>query len=45
MNGYLYKLGSDDILKICALEHEREYIINDAHDGPIGGHYQAGTTT
>jgi hypothetical protein len=31
MNGYLYKLGSDDILRRCALEHEREDIINEAH--------------
>jgi hypothetical protein len=45
MNGYLYKLGSDDILRRCALEHEREDIINEAHVGPAGGHFQANTTT
>jgi hypothetical protein len=31
MNGYLYKLGTDDILRRCTLEHEREDIINEAH--------------
>jgi hypothetical protein len=41
MNGYLYKLGTDDILRICALEHEREYIIKEAHVGPTRCHYQA----
>lgn len=41
MNRYLYKLGSDDILRRCALEHEREDIINEPHARPTGGHYQA----
>jgi hypothetical protein len=45
MNGYLYKLGPNDILRRCTLEHEREGIMDEAHDGPIGGHYQADTTT
>jgi hypothetical protein len=45
MNGYLYKLGIDNILWICALEHEREEIINEAHSSPVGGHFQADTTT
>lgn len=45
MNGYLYKLGLDNILRRCALEHECEDIINEAHVGPAGGHFQADTTT
>jgi hypothetical protein len=45
MNGYLYKLGLDNILRRCALEHEREDIITEAHAGPTGGHFQADTTT
>jgi hypothetical protein len=44
MNGYLYKLGIDNILQRCALEHEREDIINEAHAGPVEGHFQANTT-
>ena len=27
INGYLYKIGLDDILRRCALEHERKCII------------------
>jgi hypothetical protein len=34
MSGYLYKLGIDGILRRCAMEHEREDIINEAHVGP-----------
>jgi hypothetical protein len=34
MNGYLYKLGIDNILRICTLEHEHEDIINEVHAGP-----------
>jgi hypothetical protein len=45
MNIYLYKLEHDDILRRCTLEHEREGIMDEAHVGPIGGHYQADTTT
>ena len=31
INGNLYKLGLDDVLRRCALEHEREDIIQEAH--------------
>jgi hypothetical protein len=34
LNGYLYKLRTDDTLRRCALEYEREDIINEAHVGP-----------
>ena len=40
INEYLYKMGHDDILRRCALENEREDIINEAHVGPTGGHFQ-----
>jgi hypothetical protein len=33
MNGYLYKLGPDDVLRRCTLENERESIIDEAHAG------------
>jgi hypothetical protein len=39
INGYLYKMGPNDDLRRCSLEHEREYIINEAHAGPTGGHF------
>jgi hypothetical protein len=42
---YIYKMGPDDVLRRCALEHEREDIINKAHAGPAGGHFQADMTT
>jgi len=45
MDEYLYKLGIDNILRTCALEHEREDMINEAHAGPVGDNFQADTTT
>jgi len=44
INRYLYKMGHDNVLKKCSLEHGREDIINEAHIGPVGGHFQANMT-
>ena len=38
INGFLYKIGLDEVLRRCVLEHERESIIHEAHYGPIEGH-------
>ena len=43
-NGFLYKMGLDDILRRCVLEHERENIMHEAHYGPARGHFQVDTT-
>ena len=45
INGFLYKMGLDDILRRCVLEHERNNIMYEPHYGPEGGHFQADTTT
>jgi hypothetical protein len=37
--GHLYKMGVDNILRRCVLEHERPRILAEAHDGIAGGHY------
>ena len=42
-NGNLYKLGLDDILRRCALEHERQDIIQEAHFGATGGQFSVDT--
>jgi hypothetical protein len=34
----LYNLGTDDILHLCALEHECGPILYESHEGIIGGH-------
>ena len=44
INGFLYKMGLDDILRRCVLEHERDNIMHVAHYGPAGGHFQVDTT-
>ena len=44
INGFLYKMGLDDILKRCLLEHERNNIMYEAHCELVGGHFQADTT-
>lgn len=42
--GHLYKLGPDEVLRRCVLEHERPIILAEAHEGIAGGHY-AGKAT
>jgi hypothetical protein len=37
--GNLYKLGVDNILRRCVMEHERIIILAEAHEGIAGGHY------
>ena len=44
INGNLYKLGLDDILRRCAPEHEREDIIQEAHSRAAAGHFSVETT-
>ena len=44
INGFLYKMGLDDVLRRCVLDHERDQIMHEAHYGPAGGHFQADTT-
>ena len=37
--GHLYKMGTNNILRRCVLEHERSIILVEAHEGIVGGHY------
>ena len=34
-----YKLGPDEILHRCVLNHERKWVMAEAHVGVLGGHY------
>ena len=36
---HLYKLGQDEILRKYVLEHERQIILTEAHNGTTSGHY------
>ena len=36
--GHLYKMGLDQILRCCFLQHEREDILWECHVGVVGGH-------
>jgi hypothetical protein len=36
---HLYKLGADNILRSCVMEHEHPIILAEAHEGTDGGHY------
>ena len=38
INGFLYKLGPNEIHERCPLEHERDTIIDEAHNFLVGGH-------
>jgi hypothetical protein len=42
--GHLYKLGAENILRRCVMEHECPIILEKAHGGIVGGHY-AGKVT
>ena len=35
INGFLYKLGLDEVLRRCILEHERENIMHESHYGQL----------
>ena len=37
--GHLYKLGVDNILRRCVMEHERPIILAEAHEGIAGENY------
>ena len=39
INGFLYKMGLDEVLHWCLLEHERENIMHEAHYGTAGGNF------
>jgi hypothetical protein len=40
--GNLYKMGENNILRRCVLEHERPRILEEAHEGIAGGNYAGG---
>ena len=37
--GELYKLGPYEILRKCIFDHERQWVMAEAHMGVSGGHY------
>jgi hypothetical protein len=43
--GNLYKLGVDGILRRCVLEHESLVILEEVHEGIVGGYYAGRATT
>ena len=44
INGFLYKMGLDNILWRCLLEHERDNIMHEEHYGLTEGHFQVDIT-
>ena len=44
INGFVYKMGLDNILRRCVLEHEINNIMYEAQYGPVGGNFQADKT-
>jgi hypothetical protein len=43
--GHLYKMSVDSILRRCVLEHERDIILVESHEGIAGGHYSGKSIT
>jgi len=43
--GRLYKLGPDEILRRCILNHEKASVLEEAHRGIAGGHYARKATS
>lgn len=44
IQGLLYKLGSDGILRRCVLEEEILRVLRESHEGLAGGHMGLDTT-
>ena len=44
IEGQLYKMGPNEILRRCVLQHEKPLILAEAHSRAVGGHY-AGKAT
>jgi hypothetical protein len=42
--GHLYKMDTNNILRIFVIEHERPRILAEAHEGIAGGHYVGKST-
>lgn len=45
ITGQLYKLGLDDILRRCILNHDKSTVLDEAHGGISGGNYPGKATT
>ncbi len=43
-DGHLYKLGPNGVLKQCLTPIEAFKVLEEFHEGPIGGHYGSNTT-
>jgi hypothetical protein len=39
IDGHIYKMGPNEILRRCVIEEERPLILAEAHGGIIGRHY------
>jgi hypothetical protein len=39
ISGHLYKLGADNNLRRCVMEHESPIILAKSHEGIVRGHY------
>jgi hypothetical protein len=42
---HLYKMGANNILRRCVLEHEQPMVLVESHEGIAGGHYEGKATT
>lgn len=45
INGLLYKMGPDQVLRRCVLEEEIQGVLREAHEGSARGHMGLDTTT
>lgn len=44
INGFLYKMGPNQVLRRCVLEEEIQGVLREAQEGPVGGHMGPDTT-
>jgi hypothetical protein len=45
IDGHLYKLGADGILRRCMLDHEHSMVLGEADEAIVGGNYARKPTT
>jgi hypothetical protein len=45
IDGHIYNMGPDEILRRCVMEAEQPLILTESHEGITGGHYVGKATT
>jgi hypothetical protein len=45
INGIIFRRNYDNVLLRCLEKYDAERVLQELHDGPVGGHFGGDTTT